>query len=394
MTESHAIPETIAGSIPEFHPLYLLQIIVAQPIEQTLDRLRKDGSSGSDLPLEQALRASLLQALYSINDFEQLEDHLKFNQLFRWFVGYKNEDFFWDSTLYAQLFRQLNNEQELRQFFDLVITAARAEDKPAYAQMAISLEHWVDIHCPRIVYFRHYTKSPVQEVHYTIEGVTQDVGQCLFPSHILYEHIKEMFPVKETIQQRREYMPSFVSENGSYRTISDGDQLNFVFKGQYETWEDTIKPHIENVIAGARATYDQARICRAWLLFTNHFELPAEVELSDYFHMLPQLPPHVVPPRVMREQNIAYSFPKKMMQAYYTTDLCFNDVSRYIEVTYKIRPEERHLDVTLDLESQWCGYEDEAATMADVTALADQLKQDVYVAFHSLLTDRTRELLE
>jgi hypothetical protein len=66
--------------------------------------------------LQRALRAALLQAFYAIPDQRAFADHVRFNSLFRWFVGLSDIDERWDSDLYARLYDQWINDRELRQF--------------------------------------------------------------------------------------------------------------------------------------------------------------------------------------------------------------------------------------------------------------------------------------
>lgn len=396
MTESPTAEHEVSEEIPGHHPLVLLNQVVEEPITQTIQRLAAAGSPDQEV-LEPTLRAALLQAYYKISEAEQFADHLKFNLLFRWFIGLANQKLHWDAALYAEQLRRLNNEQELRQFLNLVIAAARArEEHPTYAHIAATLEHWANDQCPKSVYFAHYTKSPVVGVHFTFCAASKKKGQHVFPSHIFWEHIKESFP-KEVEQEdfRGADSPEYATADLNYMVATEYERVSFISKAKYETWEDTVRPYIVDIVKAAKATYAQAKIYRVAMLFENLISLPSVVELSDYFHMLPSPPPRVIPPRLMREQNQSYAFPRGLMGANYQTDLLYDDDKpHWMRVSHLITNTGSHLDVHLGLDGDWAPTEGNELTLDQLPEVADQLKQDIYTAFHSLVTDRTRELFE
>src|SRR6202162_71323 len=54
------------------------------------------------IPPEKLLRASLLQAFYSIRSERQLMERLEFDLLFRWFVGIGVDDAAWDHSVFSK----------------------------------------------------------------------------------------------------------------------------------------------------------------------------------------------------------------------------------------------------------------------------------------------------
>src|SRR6202008_1628431 len=54
------------------------------------------------IPPEKLLRASLLQAFYSIRSERQLMERLEFDLLFRWFVGLGIDDRVWDHSVFSK----------------------------------------------------------------------------------------------------------------------------------------------------------------------------------------------------------------------------------------------------------------------------------------------------
>ena len=54
------------------------------------------------IPPEKLLRASLLQAFYTIRSERQLMERLEFDLLFRWFVGIGIDDAVWDHSVFSK----------------------------------------------------------------------------------------------------------------------------------------------------------------------------------------------------------------------------------------------------------------------------------------------------
>src|SRR5258706_4215038 len=90
--------------IPAKHPLRLIRQIV----NEVLTSLDAEFSgvyepTGRDsIPPERLLRASLLQAFYSIRSERQLMEQSDYNLLFRWFVGLGIDDRVWDHSTFTK----------------------------------------------------------------------------------------------------------------------------------------------------------------------------------------------------------------------------------------------------------------------------------------------------
>jgi transposase len=80
------------------HPLRVIRVIV----NEALSALERDFSAlyspigRPSVPPEKLLRATLLQAFYSIRSERQLMERLEYDLLFRWFVGLGVDDAAWD----------------------------------------------------------------------------------------------------------------------------------------------------------------------------------------------------------------------------------------------------------------------------------------------------------
>lgn len=90
--------------IPEKHPLRLILRIVNDALitlNAEFALLYADRGRSSIAP-ERLLRASLLQAFYSIRSERQLMEQLDYNLLYRWFVGLGIDDAVWDHSTFSK----------------------------------------------------------------------------------------------------------------------------------------------------------------------------------------------------------------------------------------------------------------------------------------------------
>src|SRR6202521_661923 len=90
--------------VPKSHPLRTIREIV----NGALSDLSADFEAmyaplgRPSIPPEKLLRASLLQAFYSIRSERQLMERLEFDLLFRWFVGLGIDDAVWDHSVFSK----------------------------------------------------------------------------------------------------------------------------------------------------------------------------------------------------------------------------------------------------------------------------------------------------
>lgn len=86
------------------HPLRVIRAVVNATLagmSVEFDALYPAFGRGS-IPPERLLRASLLQAFYSIRSERQLVERIDFDLLFRWFVGLGIDDPVWDATTFTK----------------------------------------------------------------------------------------------------------------------------------------------------------------------------------------------------------------------------------------------------------------------------------------------------
>ena len=90
--------------IPQDHPLRQIRPLVDAALTRLsplFDELYSPIGRPS-IPPEHLLRASLLQAFFTIRSERQLMEQLSYNLLFRWFVGLSVEAEVWDVTVFTK----------------------------------------------------------------------------------------------------------------------------------------------------------------------------------------------------------------------------------------------------------------------------------------------------
>jgi transposase len=87
--------------------------------------LRADLPTRGIFPPEKLLRASLLQAFYSIRSERQLMERLEFDLLFRWFVGLGIDDPAWDHSVFSKNRDRLLEGEIAAKFLAAILTQPR-----------------------------------------------------------------------------------------------------------------------------------------------------------------------------------------------------------------------------------------------------------------------------
>jgi transposase len=115
--------------VPMGHPLRAIREIV----NGALAVLNADFSAlyaplgRPSIPPEKLLRASLLQAFYSIRSERQLMERLQFDPLFRWFVGLGIDDPIWDHSVFSKNRDRLLEGEIAAKFLGAVLTQPKVK---------------------------------------------------------------------------------------------------------------------------------------------------------------------------------------------------------------------------------------------------------------------------
>src|SRR4051812_8857344 len=90
--------------VPVTHPLRTIRTIVNEvltALDSEFEALY-EGTGRQSVAPERLLRASLLQAFYSVRCERQLMEQINYNLLFRWFVGLGIDDAVWDHSTFSK----------------------------------------------------------------------------------------------------------------------------------------------------------------------------------------------------------------------------------------------------------------------------------------------------
>ena len=113
--------------VPADHPLRAIRSLTDAALRTMSRRFaRLYAKTGRpSIPPEQLLRALLLQVLYSVRSERLLMEELRYNLLFRWFVGLNMDDPVWHPTTFTKNRDRLLAGEVAAAFFDAVAAQAR-----------------------------------------------------------------------------------------------------------------------------------------------------------------------------------------------------------------------------------------------------------------------------
>jgi len=115
--------------IPADHPLRPIRAMVDRALEaldERFDELYDEAGRPSIAP-ERLLRAQLLMLLFSIRSERQLVEQLRYNLLYRWFVGLSLNEEVWHATVFSKNRDRLLAGEVARQFLAAVVWQARRQ---------------------------------------------------------------------------------------------------------------------------------------------------------------------------------------------------------------------------------------------------------------------------
>ncbi len=113
--------------VPADHPLRSMRAIVNDALSALSPRFSRIYSrlGRPSIAPEKLLRAMLLQVFYSIRSERMLIEQLRYNMLFRWFVGLSIDDPVWDATTFTKNRERFLDGDIAKEFFDAVLDQAR-----------------------------------------------------------------------------------------------------------------------------------------------------------------------------------------------------------------------------------------------------------------------------
>jgi transposase len=115
--------------VPGKHPLRVIKGIVDDvlgSLDADFERLY-EGTGRQSIAPERLLRASLLQAFYSVRSERQLVEQIDYNLLFRWFVGLGIDDPVWDHSTFSKNRDRLLDADVAAKFLEAVLRHPKVE---------------------------------------------------------------------------------------------------------------------------------------------------------------------------------------------------------------------------------------------------------------------------
>jgi len=117
--------------IPASHPLRVIRTWVNAALvemSEVLDRMYAEDHKGGrpSIAPEKLMRAMLLQVLYSVRSERQLMEQVRYNMLFRWFIGLAMDDRVWDPSVFSKNRERFVEHEPIVELFNRTLDTARA----------------------------------------------------------------------------------------------------------------------------------------------------------------------------------------------------------------------------------------------------------------------------
>jgi transposase len=111
------------------HPLRAIRVLVEEVLERLSGRLAGlySHTGRPSIPPEQLLKATLLQAFFSVRSERQLMEQIDYNLLFRWFVGLEMDDGVWDASTFSKNRDRLLEADVAREFLGTLMGLGRVK---------------------------------------------------------------------------------------------------------------------------------------------------------------------------------------------------------------------------------------------------------------------------
>jgi transposase len=129
MQESLFMMSKLDDFVPSDHPLRSIQVLVNEALTRLnglFNEIYADTGRASIAP-EKLMRALLLQVFYSVRSERQLVEQLRYNLLFRWFVGLAIDDAVWDHSVFSKNRDRLLEHAVVEAFFTEIMQLADAK---------------------------------------------------------------------------------------------------------------------------------------------------------------------------------------------------------------------------------------------------------------------------
>lgn len=115
--------------VPKDHPLRAIRVLADEALASLDDRFEAlySGMGRPSIAPEMLLRATLLQAFFSIRSERQLVEQIDYNLLFRWFVGLPLDAVVWHATVFTHNRDRLMEADVAREFLAALLALPRVK---------------------------------------------------------------------------------------------------------------------------------------------------------------------------------------------------------------------------------------------------------------------------
>jgi transposase len=126
MQESLFTVAKLEDFVPADHPLRPIRLLVNEALGRLngLFNLIYADSGRASIAPEKLLRAMLVQVLFSVRSERQLMEQVRYNLLYRWFIGLAIDDEVWDHSSFSKNRDRLLEHAVVESFFTEVMTLA------------------------------------------------------------------------------------------------------------------------------------------------------------------------------------------------------------------------------------------------------------------------------
>jgi transposase len=115
--------------IPADHPLRAIRALVDETLAALSKRFEKvySHTGRPSIPPEYLLRATLVQAFFTVRSERQLMEQINYNLLFRWFVGLSIDDAVWDPSSFSTNRDRLLEADVAREFLATLLALPKVK---------------------------------------------------------------------------------------------------------------------------------------------------------------------------------------------------------------------------------------------------------------------------
>src|SRR5229473_472336 len=111
------------------HPLRAIRALVNEVLAGLSGRFEElySHTGRPSIPPEYLLRATLLQAFFTMRSERQLMEQINYSLLFRWFVGLSIDDAVWDATVFTKNRDRLLEADVAREFLSCLLSLPKVK---------------------------------------------------------------------------------------------------------------------------------------------------------------------------------------------------------------------------------------------------------------------------